>query len=186
MADGLKVPTCVLKVNIQCCSTCPEKVKKKLQKIDDVYDIDIDAKNGLVSVRGTVQPSVLIRTISEKVGKKAELYSYGKNPDIQSELLDGDRSRTPCTPRNYEENNQRCGFTDESNADTDVKDPVAEGSKGIFSWQHPQDGVRKKKRNFASWFGKKSDVEPRMFSKFGGLRLGKYARLPPSAPALPP
>ncbi|XP_039036758.1 uncharacterized protein LOC120173756 [Hibiscus syriacus] len=188
MADGPDVPTCVLKVNIQCCSTCPEKVKKKLQKINDVYDIDIDSKNGLVSVRGTVQPSVLIQTISEKVGKKAELYSYVKNLDIQSQLPD-DRSRR--FPRNHQENNRTYCFTDESIVDTDVKDPVSEGSKGTFSWHNPQHGVRKKKHGFARWFDKKSNIEPpRMFSKFGGLRLGKYVRLrpapSPSAPSLPP
>ncbi|XP_039020258.1 uncharacterized protein LOC120152028 [Hibiscus syriacus] len=171
MADGPNVPTCVLKLNIQCCSTCPEKVKKKLQKINDVYDIDIDSKNGLVSVRGTVQPSVLIQTISDKVGKKAELYSYDRNPDIQSQLPD-DRSRR--SPRNHRENNRKCCFADESNVDDDVKDP--------------QHGVRKNKNGLARWFGKKSVVEPpRMFSKFGGLRLGKYVRLrQPPAPAQPP
>ncbi|XWS76447.1 hypothetical protein CRYUN_Cryun01aG0176900 [Craigia yunnanensis] len=112
MGDGLNVPICVLKVNIQCCAACPMKVKKKLQKINGVYAIDIDTKNGLVSVRGTVQPSILIQTISEKDGKKAELYAYQKNPKIQNEILDQGNN---CSSGKYEEKNQPCSFTDESN-----------------------------------------------------------------------
>ncbi|TYI49008.1 hypothetical protein E1A91_D12G005900v1 [Gossypium mustelinum] len=177
MADDLNVPvfifffTCVLKVNIQCCATCPKKVKKKLQKINEVYDIDMDTKNGLVSVRGIIEPSILIQTIAEKVGKKAEVCSYEKNPKIQSDLLDQDNRRTG---RKYEEKNQACSFTDECNVRDEAKDPISEGSKGSHSRHHPQHDVRKKKRGFASWLGKKSN--------------GGHARLltPSSAPSLPP
>ncbi|XP_022758166.1 heavy metal-associated isoprenylated plant protein 36-like isoform X2 [Durio zibethinus] len=195
MGDYLNVPTCVLKVNIQCCAACPKKVKKKLQKINGVYAIDIDTKNGMVSVRGIVQPSILIQTISEKVGKKAELYSFEKNPKIQNEMLDQGNSCSACK---YEEKNQTCSFTTDESNDHDqavlneVKDPIPEVPEGSLSWHQTQHRLRKKKHRFAGWIGKKSTVEPRMFGNFGGPRPG-YSRLPHAAtvpplspPTLPP
>ncbi|XWS36265.1 hypothetical protein CRYUN_Cryun20dG0070500 [Craigia yunnanensis] len=179
MGDDLNVPTCVLKVNIQCCAACPMKVKKKLQKINGVYAVDIDTKNGLVSVQGIIQPSILIQTISEKVGKKAELYAYEKNPKIQNETLDQGNSCSACK---YKEKNQMCSFTDESNdhdqaVHNEVKGSIPEGPEGTLSWHHPQSGMKKNKHGFAGWFGKKSTFKPRMFGNFGGPRPG-YAKLP--------
>ncbi|XWS31615.1 hypothetical protein CRYUN_Cryun23aG0091500 [Craigia yunnanensis] len=190
MGHGLNVPICVLKMNIQCCAACPMKVKKKLQKLNGVYTIDMDTKNGLVSVRGIIQPSILIQTISEKIGKKAELYAYEKNPKIQKEMLDQGNSCSACK---YEEKNQPCPFTDESNdhdkgednhdqvLHNEVKGPKPEGAEGKLSWHHPQSVMKKKKHGFAGWFGKNSTIEPRMFGNFGGPRPG-YARLPPPPP----
>lgn len=131
----------------------------------------MDTKNGLVSVRGIIDPSILIQTIAEKVGKRAEVCSYDKNPKIQIDLLDQDNRRTD---RKYEENNQTRSFTDECNVHNEAKDLISEGSKGSHSRHHLQRDVKKKKRGFASWLGKKSN--------------GGYARLlmPSSAPSLPP
>ncbi|KAK8320004.1 hypothetical protein V6Z12_A12G006900 [Gossypium hirsutum] len=148
-----------------------EKVAENQWYASSVYGIDMDTKNGLVSVRGIIEPSILIQTIAEKVGKKAEVCSYEKNPTIQSDLLDQGNRRTG---RKYEEKNQTCSFTDECNVRNEAKDPISEGSKGSHSRHHAQHDVRKKKRGFASWLGKKSN--------------GGYARLlmPSSAPSLPP
>ncbi|XVE77747.1 hypothetical protein DITRI_Ditri13aG0087400 [Diplodiscus trichospermus] len=192
MGDSLNVPTCVLKVNIHCCAACPMKVKKKLQKINGVYAIDIDAKNGLVSVQGTVQPSILIQTISEKVGKKAELYAYEKNPNIQNKTLDQGNSRSAGK---HEEKNPKSSFTEDSDHDHDkgeednhneVKGSIPEGPEGSkLSWHHPQSAMKKKKYGFGSLFGKKTTFETSMFGNFGGPRPG-YARLPPPPAPLPP
>ncbi|XP_073124401.1 uncharacterized protein [Henckelia pumila] len=69
--DMLKVQTCVLRVNIHC-EGCKEKVKKKLQKVQGVYKVNIDVEQGKVLVSGNVDPAVLIEKL-EKSGKHAEL-----------------------------------------------------------------------------------------------------------------
>ncbi|XP_073313991.1 uncharacterized protein [Primulina huaijiensis] len=78
--DMLRVQTSVLRVNIHC-EGCKEKVKKKLQKIQGVYKVNIDAEQGKVFVSGNVDPAVLIEKL-EKSGKHAELWGTqnGQNP----------------------------------------------------------------------------------------------------------
>ncbi|XVF72469.1 hypothetical protein PTKIN_Ptkin12aG0123600 [Pterospermum kingtungense] len=190
MGDDLNVPTCVLKVNTQCCAACPMKVKKKLQKINGVHAIDIDTKNGLVTIRGIVQPSMLIQTISEKFGKEAELHAYEKNPKTQNETLD--EAKTCNSNRKHKQKNQTCCCTDDKSnghdkaVNNEVKGSIPGETEGKHVWHHPQYGMKKKKHGFAGWFGKKSNiVEPTMFGKFGGPRPAGYARLPP-LPLPPP
>ncbi|GMG99705.1 hypothetical protein Nepgr_001545 [Nepenthes gracilis] len=73
--DFLKTQTCVLRVNIRCdCDGCKNKVKKLLQKIEGVYTVNIDAKQGKVTVAGNVDPATLIKKLL-KSGKHAELWS---------------------------------------------------------------------------------------------------------------
>ncbi|XP_054795480.1 heavy metal-associated isoprenylated plant protein 32-like [Prosopis cineraria] len=71
--DGLKIQTCVLKVNIHC-DGCQHKVKKLLQKIDGVYSVNIDAEQGKVVVAGNVDPSTLIKKLKSS-GKRAEIWA---------------------------------------------------------------------------------------------------------------
>ncbi|XP_054811517.1 heavy metal-associated isoprenylated plant protein 32-like [Prosopis cineraria] len=71
--DGLKIQTCVLKVNIHC-DGCQHKVKKLLQKIDGVYSVNIDAEQGKVVVAGNVDPSKLIKKLKSS-GKHAEIWA---------------------------------------------------------------------------------------------------------------
>ncbi|OMO77791.1 Exonuclease [Corchorus capsularis] len=187
MEDVLNVPNCVIKVDIECCQACPMKLKRKLQKINGVYAIDIDTKNGLVSVRGMVKPSILIKMISQKLGKKAELYSYEKNPKIQNKIPDDEIDvSSPCQ---YEIKDQSCSFSDEShddheyNCDDEVQGSIPEGTQ---YWNQPQFAVKKKKQGLAGLFGKKSNVEPTMVGNFGGPPgPGGYARLPPQLPVPP-
>ncbi|KAL3516122.1 hypothetical protein ACH5RR_023024 [Cinchona calisaya] len=73
--DFLKTQTCVLRVNIHC-DGCKQKVKKKLQKIDGVYGVKIDAGQGKVTVTGNVDPATLIKKL-DKAGKRAELWGAG-------------------------------------------------------------------------------------------------------------
>ncbi|PHT81156.1 hypothetical protein T459_14171 [Capsicum annuum] len=63
--------TCVLKVNIHC-DGCKQEVKKKLQKIEGVYIVKIDADQSKVTVTGNVDPATLIKKLV-KSGKHAEL-----------------------------------------------------------------------------------------------------------------
>uniref|UniRef100_A0A5B6ZI78 HMA domain-containing protein n=1 Tax=Davidia involucrata TaxID=16924 RepID=A0A5B6ZI78_DAVIN len=73
----LKIQTCVLKVNIHC-DGCKQKVKKLLQRIEGVYQVNIDAEQQRVSVSGSVDSATLIKKLV-KAGKHAELWSQKSN-----------------------------------------------------------------------------------------------------------
>ncbi|KAL5792987.1 hypothetical protein ACOSP7_001581 [Xanthoceras sorbifolium] len=72
-------PICVLKVNLQGCQIRPEKVNEELQKINGVFATNIDTTEGLVTVAGLVDPTLLIETI-KKLGIQTHLLAYEKNP----------------------------------------------------------------------------------------------------------
>ncbi|KAI8025610.1 Heavy metal-associated isoprenylated plant protein 32 [Camellia lanceoleosa] len=74
--DFLKTQSCVLRVNIDC-DGCKQKVRKLLQKIDEVYTVTIDVEQGKVTVTGNVDPVKLIKKLS-KSGKHAELWGAPK------------------------------------------------------------------------------------------------------------
>ncbi|RWR76651.1 protein qua-1 [Cinnamomum micranthum f. kanehirae] len=81
----VKIQTCVLKVYIHC-DECKRKVKKLLHKIEGVYEIDIDAEQGKVTVAGNVDPNTLIKKL-QKIKKHAELWpSKGGNPQLNKQL----------------------------------------------------------------------------------------------------
>ncbi|KAG2700774.1 hypothetical protein I3760_06G012700 [Carya illinoinensis] len=73
----LKIQTCVLKVNIHC-DGCKQKVKKLLQRIEGVYQVNIDAVQQRVTVSGSVDAATLIK-ILVKAGKHAELWFQKTN-----------------------------------------------------------------------------------------------------------
>ncbi|KAA8532590.1 hypothetical protein F0562_032594 [Nyssa sinensis] len=73
----LKIQTCVLKVNIHC-DGCKQKVKKLLQRIEGVYQVNIDAEQQKVSVSGSVDSATLIKKLV-RAGKHAELWSQKRN-----------------------------------------------------------------------------------------------------------
>lgn len=161
-----------------------------------------------MSIRGNVQPSILIQILSEKFGKEAELYAYEKDPKniiIRNETLEKAKTCSACKVDD-EEKDQPCSFPDESDYARDkavlinqVKGFIPEEiTQGKQNWPQPQQylepqysGMKKKKHGFAGWFGKKSGGEPTMLGcKFGGPGappLG-YARLlpPPLLPPVPP
>ncbi|XP_073308727.1 uncharacterized protein [Primulina huaijiensis] len=90
--DMLKVQTCVLRVNIHC-EGCKDKVKKKLQKVEGVYKVNIDVEKGLVFVSGNVDPAVLIEKL-EKSGKHAELLGV-QNRQNPANFLNNIRFENP-------------------------------------------------------------------------------------------
>ncbi|KAL2945736.1 hypothetical protein AAZX31_U033500 [Glycine max] len=73
----LKIQTCVLKVNIHC-DGCKQKVKKLLQRIEGVYQVQIDAEQQKVTVSGCVDSATLIKKLV-RAGKHAELWSQKTN-----------------------------------------------------------------------------------------------------------
>ncbi|KAE8736320.1 Detected protein of confused Function [Hibiscus syriacus] len=73
----LKIQTCVLKVNIHC-DGCKQKVKKLLQRIEGVYQVNIDAEQQKVIVSGSVDSATLIKKLV-RAGKHAEVWSQKSN-----------------------------------------------------------------------------------------------------------
>ncbi|KAJ6721240.1 HEAVY METAL-ASSOCIATED ISOPRENYLATED PLANT PROTEIN 33-RELATED [Salix viminalis] len=71
----LKILTSVLKVNIHC-DGCKQKVKKLLQRIEGVYQVNIDAEQQKVTVSGTLDTETLIKKLV-KAGKHAEVWPRG-------------------------------------------------------------------------------------------------------------
>ncbi|KAK7312402.1 hypothetical protein VNO77_36228 [Canavalia gladiata] len=80
--------TLVLKVNFPCCKACPVQVRKQLEKVEGVTQVDINVEEGLITVSGDIDATKIIKTI-KKAGKKAiELKSNrgqksGSNPSIR-------------------------------------------------------------------------------------------------------
>ncbi|KAL8218662.1 hypothetical protein R6Q57_022035 [Mikania cordata] len=73
----LKIQTCVLRVNLHC-DGCKHKVKKILQKIDGVYQVNIEADQQKVTVSGSLDSATLIKKLA-RAGKHAELWSNKSN-----------------------------------------------------------------------------------------------------------
>ncbi|XP_071700946.1 heavy metal-associated isoprenylated plant protein 35-like [Rutidosis leptorrhynchoides] len=68
----IKHKTCVLRVSIHC-EGCKRKVKKLLQSVPGVDDIEIDRLQQRVLVTGDISPEILLRKLV-KSGKHAELW----------------------------------------------------------------------------------------------------------------
>ncbi|KAJ6718867.1 HEAVY METAL-ASSOCIATED ISOPRENYLATED PLANT PROTEIN 33-RELATED [Salix purpurea] len=85
----LKILTSVLKVNIHC-DGCKQKVKKLLQRIEGVYQVNIDAEQQKVTVSGTLDTETLIKKLV-KAGKHAEVWSE-KSTQKQNNCIKDDKS----------------------------------------------------------------------------------------------
>eukprot|EP00258_Populus_trichocarpa_P009414 XP_002315893.3 heavy metal-associated isoprenylated plant protein 37 isoform X1 [Populus trichocarpa] len=86
----LKIQTCVLKVNIHC-DGCKQKVKKHLQRIEGVYQVNIDAEQQKVTVSGTVDTATLIKKLV-RAGKHAEVWSQKSNQKQNNNCIKDDKS----------------------------------------------------------------------------------------------
>ncbi|XP_047948570.1 heavy metal-associated isoprenylated plant protein 32-like isoform X1 [Salvia hispanica] len=104
--DMLKVQTCVLRVNIHC-EGCMHKVKKKLQKVDGVYKVSIDAEQGKVMVSGNADPASLIEKL-EKSGKHAELWGPQKGGGAMPFQISQEQLKK-FQLENFNKNNQKKG-----------------------------------------------------------------------------
>ncbi|KAL9389612.1 hypothetical protein Peur_018217 [Populus x canadensis] len=86
----LKIQTCVLKVNIHC-DGCKQKVKKHLQRIEGVYQVNIDAEQQKVTVSGTVDTATLIKKLV-RAGKHAEVWSQKSSQKQINNCIIDDKS----------------------------------------------------------------------------------------------
>ncbi|KAH6771551.1 Heavy metal transport/detoxification superfamily protein [Perilla frutescens var. hirtella] len=77
----LKIQNCVLRVNIHC-DGCKQKVKKLLQRIEGVYQVNIDEEQQKVTVSGSVDSAILVKKLV-RAGKHAEICTAnkGKKPN---------------------------------------------------------------------------------------------------------
>ncbi|KAI9120524.1 hypothetical protein K1719_007557 [Acacia pycnantha] len=66
-------------VNIDCAG-CEAKVKKTLQRLPGVDDVDIDMEMQKVTVMGWADKNKILKTV-RKMGKRAELWPYPYNPE---------------------------------------------------------------------------------------------------------
>lgn len=71
-SEPIKFKKWILKVSIHC-EGCKKKVKKILQQVQGVFEIDIDVKQHKVTVIGDVDANTLLRKLI-KAGKHAELW----------------------------------------------------------------------------------------------------------------
>ncbi|KAL9259770.1 Heavy metal-associated isoprenylated plant protein 32-like protein [Drosera capensis] len=115
--EFIKTQSCVLRVNIQCdCDGCRNKVKKLLLKVDGVYTVSIDSKQGKVTVTANVDPAVLIRKL-EKSGKRAELWTRKnnqfnlsnkfKNTQLDSAAIKGGHKESNKSQKSVAKNNHQ-------------------------------------------------------------------------------
>ncbi|XP_027366826.1 heavy metal-associated isoprenylated plant protein 36-like [Abrus precatorius] len=109
----LTFKTVVLRVSIHC-EGCKRKVKKVLQAIDGVYNIDIDLRQQKVIVTGNVGSETLIKKLT-KIGKHAELWPE----KADSKKKKAENIEKQSNPESSEEINQSGG------KDKD-KEPVAQ------------------------------------------------------------
>ncbi|XP_065879582.1 heavy metal-associated isoprenylated plant protein 28-like [Euphorbia lathyris] len=61
------------------CVGCETKIKKALQKLDGVDDIDIDIAMQKVTVMGWAEQKKVLKAV-KKTGRRAELWAYPYNP----------------------------------------------------------------------------------------------------------
>ncbi|KAL1222582.1 Heavy metal-associated isoprenylated plant protein 34 [Cardamine amara subsp. amara] len=66
------VRTCVLRVGIKCCKGCQTNAKRKLLNVTGVNAVEHNEEQGLLTVSGNVNPTMLLRKLT-KWGKKAEI-----------------------------------------------------------------------------------------------------------------
>lgn len=78
-SEPLQVKKWTLKVSIHC-EGCKKKVKKILQNVAGVYEIEIDSRQNKVTVTGNVEAETLLRKLL-KSGKHAELWPVEKKPN---------------------------------------------------------------------------------------------------------
>ncbi|KAI8538244.1 hypothetical protein RHMOL_Rhmol09G0087700 [Rhododendron molle] len=98
----LKIQTCVLKVNIHC-DGCKQKVKKLLQRIEGVYQVNIDAEQQKVTVSGSVDSATLIRKLLRS-GKHAEIWNQKSNQNQNQNQNQKQKQPNGCV-KNENKNN---------------------------------------------------------------------------------
>ncbi|GLU22867.1 hypothetical protein SLE2022_389100 [Rubroshorea leprosula] len=65
------------------CPGCEAKIKKSLQKLDGVDDVDIDMAMQKVTVMGWADQRKVLKAV-RKTGRRAELWPYPYNPEYHN------------------------------------------------------------------------------------------------------
>ncbi|KAI3696257.1 hypothetical protein L1987_79268 [Smallanthus sonchifolius] len=105
----LKIQTCILRVNLHC-DGCKHKVKKLLQKIDGVYQVNIDAEQQKVTVSGSVDSATLIKKLV-RAGKHAEIWSNKSNETHkQSQSQNHQNQKGSCVKDDKKNKTQKQDF----------------------------------------------------------------------------
>ncbi|KAF8391231.1 hypothetical protein HHK36_023533 [Tetracentron sinense] len=65
------------------CGGCESRIKKALQKLDGVDDIDIDMAMQKVTVTGWADQKKVLKTV-RKTGRRTELWPYPYNPEYHN------------------------------------------------------------------------------------------------------
>ncbi|KAJ4827919.1 hypothetical protein Tsubulata_032076 [Turnera subulata] len=65
------------------CAGCETKIRKAIQKLDGVHDIDIDMGMQKVTVMGWADQERVLRAV-RKTGRRAELWPYPYNPEYHN------------------------------------------------------------------------------------------------------
>ncbi|KAK2435149.1 Heavy metal transport/detoxification superfamily protein [Trifolium repens] len=67
--------TVELKVKMDC-EGCERKVKKSVERMKGVTQVEVDRKANKVTVTGYVEPSKVVNRMSHRTGKRIELWPY--------------------------------------------------------------------------------------------------------------
>ncbi|CAK9315990.1 unnamed protein product [Citrullus colocynthis] len=70
-----QLQTVELKIRIDC-EGCERKVKRALEGMKGVKQVDVDRKANKATVVGYVEPSKVVARVAHRTGKKAELWPY--------------------------------------------------------------------------------------------------------------
>ncbi|KAJ3685139.1 hypothetical protein LUZ61_014303 [Rhynchospora tenuis] len=68
------------------CDGCQSKVRKSLEKIRGVDNIDIDMQSQKVTVTGSIDQKKILKAV-RRTGRRAVLWPYPLNTQVQTQLL---------------------------------------------------------------------------------------------------
>ncbi|KAK4271691.1 hypothetical protein QN277_020343 [Acacia crassicarpa] len=86
------------------CAGCEAKVKKALQRLPGVDDVDIDMEMQKVTVMGWADKNQILKTV-RKMGKRAELWPYPYNPEYHGFIRQYNNNNIINTDYDYTKKN---------------------------------------------------------------------------------
>lgn len=83
-----QLQTVEVKVKLDC-EGCERRVRRAVEGMKGVQQVDIDRKSSKVTVVGYVEPSKVIGRISHRTGKRAELWPYVPYDEVDHPYAQG-------------------------------------------------------------------------------------------------
>ncbi|GKV24004.1 hypothetical protein SLE2022_042410 [Rubroshorea leprosula] len=83
-----QLQTVELKVRIDC-EGCEHKVKRALEGMKGVKEVEVERKANKVTVVGYVEPSKVVARVQHRTGKKAELWPYVPYDEVAHPYVPG-------------------------------------------------------------------------------------------------